>query len=448
MAKRRGIRVALTVAAAVLVVAVVCLCFWIWGDTGPPDDSDLRVERSVVADSENGYFDLVQIKGRVWWPDGVDEDQHRRIRYARIRDETDEALAKTCIQRNRAMLDQHIESSIEKPEFESPTVVLFGEPLELMPVVREAVRLLVLRSAVHRRDGRLTESLTDLGRALEIARRIACSRGSSMYAVYGDALNAGSLGVLRDTVSDASIEPDELLLLSRLVARTSIPNECYSAVLKCDYLNVRDVIDRVGSGELSCEDLKRDYGKIYSLQKKEIELGASCRSRYRFKPNESARLAARLFRSLLRQLDHYAPEVFRSENESISAFLDDPDSVSRNRTGYFFLANWFITGEGLVRKFHHSRFRARALSTWLALRAWEQTHGELPGDLDALVPEYIEQVPTDPFDGRPLHYSRDGRILYSVGSDLRDDGGADASLDDDYALCEDDPTVRIPQLPE
>ena len=42
-----------------------------------------------------------------------------------------------------------------------------------------------------------------------------------------------------------------------------------------------------------------------------------------------------------------------------------------------------------------------------------------------LVPDYLSEVPQDPFSGKPLLYRRNakGYVLYSVGLDGRDDGG-------------------------
>jgi tRNA A-37 threonylcarbamoyl transferase component Bud32 len=49
-----------------------------------------------------------------------------------------------------------------------------------------------------------------------------------------------------------------------------------------------------------------------------------------------------------------------------------------------------------------------------------------PRDLAALVPEYLPEVPTDPFDGQPMRYRRtaDGIVIYAVGPDGVDNQGA------------------------
>jgi hypothetical protein len=68
------------------------------------------------------------------------------------------------------------------------------------------------------------------------------------------------------------------------------------------------------------------------------------------------------------------------------------------------------------------RLLARAA---LALTAFKAKTGSYPDTLDALVPDFLPRVPSDPFSGRPLRLRRDGNglVIYSVGRDLKDDGG-------------------------
>jgi hypothetical protein len=51
----------------------------------------------------------------------------------------------------------------------------------------------------------------------------------------------------------------------------------------------------------------------------------------------------------------------------------------------------------------------------------------LPATLQELVPAYLDAVPADPFDGRPIRYNRlpKGYLIYSVGEDGVDNGGAE-----------------------
>jgi hypothetical protein len=68
----------------------------------------------------------------------------------------------------------------------------------------------------------------------------------------------------------------------------------------------------------------------------------------------------------------------------------------------------------------------RLLIADLAIRAFHQERAVYPDRLANLVPAELPTVPVDPFSGRPLVYreTKSGYVLYSVGPDGRDDGGA------------------------
>ncbi len=64
----------------------------------------------------------------------------------------------------------------------------------------------------------------------------------------------------------------------------------------------------------------------------------------------------------------------------------------------------------------------------LAVHLYAADHGHRPAELADLVPDYLPNLPADPFvaDGATFRYRRaaQGDLLYSIGSDGKDDGGA------------------------
>jgi len=62
----------------------------------------------------------------------------------------------------------------------------------------------------------------------------------------------------------------------------------------------------------------------------------------------------------------------------------------------------------------------RCLDVALALRRHEQEHGFLPEQLDALVPQYLPQLPEDTFSGEALLWNASTQRLYSVGPDKKE----------------------------
>ncbi|MDH5202341.1 MAG: hypothetical protein OEW69_03655 [Nitrospirota bacterium] len=61
----------------------------------------------------------------------------------------------------------------------------------------------------------------------------------------------------------------------------------------------------------------------------------------------------------------------------------------------------------------------------IACKIYKNIHGDFPEDLAELAPEILGEVPVDPFTGNHLTYKKQdsGIIVYSIGSNLKDDGG-------------------------
>jgi hypothetical protein len=81
-------------------------------------------------------------------------------------------------------------------------------------------------------------------------------------------------------------------------------------------------------------------------------------------------------------------------------------------------------GRGLLQG-ELCRLRLRATAAACAAMRYRADHGAWPETLDALVPEYMSEVPSDTMTGGDLRYVlRDGGIVvYSVGENRKDDGG-------------------------
>ena len=78
--------------------------------------------------------------------------------------------------------------------------------------------------------------------------------------------------------------------------------------------------------------------------------------------------------------------------------------------------------------------RLRLLICGLALRNYSVENVNPPERLADLVPDYLPEVPLDPFSGKPLVYRREatGYVLYSVWRDGQDDGGQ--PMDEEYVF--------------
>jgi hypothetical protein len=78
--------------------------------------------------------------------------------------------------------------------------------------------------------------------------------------------------------------------------------------------------------------------------------------------------------------------------------------------------------------------------TALAIERYRLATGEVPAELAVLVPQYLNGVPIDPFDGRPIRYrcTEPGYLLYSIMEDGQDNDGRtrdEVEPDEPYDLC-------------
>ena len=67
----------------------------------------------------------------------------------------------------------------------------------------------------------------------------------------------------------------------------------------------------------------------------------------------------------------------------------------------------------------------RLTHTALAIERYRIEHDAPPDALESLRPEWLDEVPRDPFDDEPLRYQpiNGGYLLYSIGTNREDDGG-------------------------
>ena len=105
--------------------------------------------------------------------------------------------------------------------------------------------------------------------------------------------------------------------------------------------------------------------------------------------------------------------------------------------------------DGIENAVQRCQATRRQLIVMMALELYQREHGKLPGQLKALVPEFIPAVPLDPFndsgaDGA-LNYRREGDsyLLYSLGFNGKDDGGCNHEFG--YGSRNDETDLNFPE---
>ena len=131
----------------------------------------------------------------------------------------------------------------------------------------------------------------------------------------------------------------------------------------------------------------------------------------------------------LRIVKQSADDLARPLGDSPPAPESDPSMQDRWYGGilYAFAPSYFRARVVTLRLQAH----ARITQTGLALLRHKAAYGAYPAALAEIDPQFLPEIPLDPFTGKPLVYrpEADGFVLYSLGENLADDGGAEESAD-------------------
>ncbi|MBI4558805.1 MAG: hypothetical protein HY706_14580 [Candidatus Hydrogenedentes bacterium] len=220
-------------------------------------------------------------------------------------------------------------------------------------------------------------------KALRESARLLCLE-TLYYTDTGDTQSAAKAGYAALALcSAAATEPDTLSQLTRAAAQLMV------------FMHVEDMLNRC---QLNAEELKPLSEELQELDAPEAYRRAEFLGDYLLKANLDSATKEEM-RDSVANVDPQtlaSVEAFRKEMRDITV-INDAEMLAFSRT-----ARTAVAAE---------RFRV--------------ARGKLPETLDELVPDFLESVPVDPFDGNSIRYKKLSRgfVVYSIGKNGKDDGG-------------------------
>lgn len=137
----------------------------------------------------------------------------------------------------------------------------------------------------------------------------------------------------------------------------------------------------------------------------------------------------KLYSEVIRQVDRPVSQRNFEYAEKIGINAEGRDwtaYMNRNPFGHVLLSSLYPSA--VLNKVSIAEASVSATRISLALQAYYLAHKSLPNSLDELVPEYLPTIPRDPFDGDSMRYSKERKIVYSVGDDFMDQGGSEKAF--------------------
>ena len=140
-------------------------------------------------------------------------------------------------------------------------------------------------------------------------------------------------------------------------------------------------------------------------------------------------------------------EVVKKAEDPLGQAVDT-DALIRNLPWYGIVTRTFMPElDKVFRSELQGQATARVLLAGLAAKRYQLAHGALPERLDELVGEFLDALPIDPCDDKPLRYmpTDTGAVIYSVGRDGVDDGGREKDAKGDRLRDGTDIVFRLPR---
>jgi hypothetical protein len=132
-------------------------------------------------------------------------------------------------------------------------------------------------------------------------------------------------------------------------------------------------------------------------------------------------------------------ELLRTAGGSAKDMRDMPKDLEKKVhqvPRLYFLTNLLVPALERINEEQLKTFaRLRSARAGIAVERFRMANGRLPDSLEELTPKWLDTVPADPFDDKPIRYKKLARgfVTYSVGPDEKDHGGIESDPKDSKA---------------
>lgn len=405
--KKRWLRAVVVLLAEIGVLAAV-----VWAvsrDAAPPDEAEFAASRPDVAPADNAftYFleatnYLVEATNRQWLVDF-------RTGKTPASDELRERIAKNaeCL----ALVKRGTECAIclAPPVETIDTLTPYVSPWLHMMEIMEA------RARLARLDGRFADAADDLAVGMRFGNLIQKDASSLVTYLVGVAIFSLSAESTVELARDPAAPPETLARLAAELERAGPFDGGLVLAMKTEHRTACNVVDDLRDKQeqmmlSACIDSNSNRWLTWLRN-----------FRYFFKPNQTKQDLAEVHRFMIGQASRIYADM---EPFDISDKEGGPLAELRpNAIGnYVFLI--MLPSEKIVEARCRTDGVLAGAKLAVACNRFERDKGRWPETLAELVPDYLSEVPRDPYDGKPFRYSAEKGLVWAVGKNLTDEGGS------------------------
>jgi hypothetical protein len=382
-------------------------------DVPPPDVSDLAVERPEIPIDGNAYAYFIAATNNLVRP-----KPSEFVKDFRNGTSTNAGPVRELVAANAETINW-IRMGVACGAYQSPEPTpeaLSGAATALVSFSN----ILAAKAALDRHDGRYEEAADACILALDLGKTVSGRTSGLLEGLVAVVPFGMGAEEIRRTARDPAASAEVLRRLGAALATIPDQAPALQQSLRAEYAFAAKTVDQVAKGFV-----RTDGSPVDTRTRRRMQVLG-----YFLQPNRTKAILAGLFREAIAnmdrpyrdgtELDYFKAVGFKPGGElSHLLFQLKPNAAVGAR----------LVGMLCPLAVNEKRCRLEselgATRLVVALNLHRMDKGAYPATLDALVPDYVDAVPLDPYDGEPFRYAPDKQLVYSVGQDVKDDGGSD-----------------------
>jgi hypothetical protein len=427
-------------AAVILVMIVIPSCYLIFFVRDIPriDDSSMKITRVKVPPDRNAYNLIIQAQMPL--NDIVFERSREELK--RLSRETVKIGGLSPESRRKAMQDfkerlEMIERSSTFPYSQGPQLSSPGDRIpnyiSLLDLAKLRLEIAMADFKAGRKDKAIgaVESMLRFGNVVQLKDGGTCL----ISIMIGIAIKGRSLAYLNEMMSEGWLPEKGDRGLDTILADSLEKPEPWVTAWKSEYLLMGNILDDlkkfhsrdfkyIGSADITPNGnaiLRNDYSRYFLFK-------------LFLRPEKTRKLLYDFDSGWVRDSNTaYYKDMRPMDISMYTKLVPDTAGLVRSALKGDLGTNYIVAVAipNFIRAFqkkYYLDFQIEATRLRIAALEYKRDNKQLPPTLAALVPDYISTVPADPFDGNPIRYDAARALIWSVGMDLKDDGGAGLDL--------------------
>lgn len=413
-------------------------------DIAPVDDSNLLVLPTNIAEQDNAFnnfYQAMEIFDKNLSSDFIKRDDERK-RIENIlsgKEEWNPEFITQIIIKNEQALN-YFERGVTKSYFQDPVygnfkkqpyitdltdkVTVFN-PLSFIGVAE----LNLIKAKEFYRQGKQKESIDQVFKVLKMGQMMESAQGNLMANLIGRRIKEKGFKILKTIIDDSKNLTKEQLII--YIDEINNFKESKSGLINAFKLEYS-----------SWPAAQKIYDKMFSQRQPESQTisqklfsppsSDKIFLSYYYQPNKTKKIAVDYWQASIDNAnknyckDINPMEAVKVKNLKLETTTDYLKLLfTENAIGKRIndVASVILNSNGLIYQRCAEDFSWASAKLLLAIKLYQMDNGKIITSLNELAPNYISEIPNDPFDGQPIRFLPEKRIIYSVGKDFKDDGG-------------------------